>query len=197
MSDKRKVSRKEQRAQQVERDNRVRRLRILLPVTAVILVAAALLFSRLFETDVAGAYFIDTPPAGQHVTELSFPSGGLPPMGGPHYGTWQNCGVYDAPIDPGYAIHSMEHGAIWITYHPDLPPAQIADLQAKTRNQSYLILSPHPDQDAAIVLTGWDVQLTVDSINDERIDQFIRQYRGVRGPERGANCTGGVGQPIG
>jgi hypothetical protein len=39
--------------------------------------------------------------------------------------------------------------------------------------------------------------LTVESADDERIDQFIRRYRNTRGPEQGASCTGGVGQPRG
>jgi hypothetical protein len=197
MAQKKKVSRKEQRAQQIDREKRMRMLRIWLPVAAIVLVFAGFLVMRLLESDVEGVRFIDAAPSGQHVAELDFPIGGLPPMGGPHYGSWQNCGIYETPIDPGHAIHSMEHGAIWITYRPDLPSEQIADLQDRTRGQSYLLLSPYPEQSSAIALTGWDVQLTAESTNDERIDQFISRYRGARGPERGASCAGGVGEPVG
>jgi hypothetical protein len=131
------------------------------------------------------------------VAELDIPEGGLPPMGGPHYGRWQNCGIYETAVDPGFAIHSMEHGAVWITYHPDLPREQIDALQNRVRGQAYLLLSPYPDQSSPIALTVWDIQLTVESADDERIDQFIRRYRNARGPEQGASCTGGVGQPLG
>ena len=43
-----------------------------------------------------------------------------PPAGGNQSATWQNCGVYDQPIRDEYAVHSLEHGAVWITYRPNL-----------------------------------------------------------------------------
>jgi hypothetical protein len=191
------LSRKEQRLQQVEREKRMRMLRIWVPVGVIVVAFLGLLLARLLEPDVAGARFIDSPPPGVHVAELDIPEGGLPPMGGPHYGRWQNCGIYETAVDPGFAIHSMEHGAVWITYHPDLPREQIDALQNRVRGQAYLLLSPYPDQSSPIALTVWDIQLTVESADDERIDQFIRRYRNARGPEQGASCTGGVGQPLG
>lgn len=197
MAKKKGLSRKEQRLQQVERDKRMRMLRIWVPVGVIVIAFFGLLLARLLEPDVAGARFIDSPPSGIHVAELDIPEGGLPPLGGPHYGRWQNCGIYETAVDPGFAIHSMEHGAVWITYHPDLPREQITALQDRVRGQAYLLLSPYPDQSSPIALTVWDIQLTVESADDERIDQFIRRYRNARGPEQGANCTGGVGQPLG
>lgn len=201
MADKKKrLSRKEQRLQQVEREKRMRMLRIWLPVTIIVVAFLGLLLVRLLEPDVVGAEFIPSPPPGMHVTDadmLTLPENNLPPMGGPHYPNWQNCGIYETVLDPGYAIHSMEHGALWITYHPDLPQEQVAALQDKVRGQGYLLLSPYPDQASPIALTVWDGQLTVETAADERIDQFIRRYRNTRGPEQGANCTGGIGIPIG
>ena len=44
-----------------------------------------------------------------------------PPAGGPHAEVWQNCGFYDEPVVKERAVHSQEHGAVWITYRPDLP----------------------------------------------------------------------------
>jgi hypothetical protein len=194
---KKRVSRKEQRLQQVEREKRMRMLRIWLPVGVIVVAFLGLFVARLLEPEVAGARFIDSPPPGQHVTELDIPVGGLPPMGGPHYSAWQNCGIYETVIDPGYAVHSMEHGALWITYHPELPQEQIAALQDRVRGQAYLLLSPYPEQSSPIALTVWDGQLVVEAADDERIDQFIRRYRNARGPEQGASCSGGVGQPLG
>ncbi len=197
MAKKQRLSRKEQRLQQVEREKRMRMLRIWLPVTVIVVAFLGLILARLLEPDIVGAEFIPSPPPGVHVAELDIPEGGLPPMGGPHYGSWQNCGIYETPVDPGHAIHSMEHGAVWITYHPDLPQDQIESLQSRVRGQSYLLLSPYPAQSSPIALTVWDGQLVVESADDERIDQFIRRYRNTRGPEQGASCTGGVGVPRG
>jgi hypothetical protein len=119
-----------------------------------------------------------------------------PPAGGVHYDRWQNCGVYEEPIQTGNAIHSLEHGAVWITYSNQLAPEEIARLQDRVSTQSFLLLSPFPEQTSALVLTAWGVQLELDSATDSRLDQFIERYRlGPTTPELGASCEGGVGQP--
>jgi hypothetical protein len=46
--------------------------------------------------------------------------GEIPPAGGTHNDRWQNCGLYDAPVPWENAVHSLEHGTIWISYRPDL-----------------------------------------------------------------------------
>lgn len=120
-----------------------------------------------------------------------------PPVGGRHAPSpyWQNCGYYDAPIQNESAVHSLEHGAVWLTYRPDLPQAQV-DLLREKAEQSYLLVSPYEDQEAPVVASSWNHQLELDGANDERIDSFIRSFReGPDTPERGAACSGGVGTP--
>src|SRR4051812_34604742 len=68
-----------------------------------------------------------------------------PPVGGPHNPVWQDCGFYDAPVGNEHAVHSLEHGAVWVTYDPDLPSAQVARLQALAAEELYLLVSPYPD----------------------------------------------------
>lgn len=117
-----------------------------------------------------------------------------PPAGGPHNPSWQNCvgDVYAAPIEDSHAVHSLEHGAVWITYRPDLAPAEVAQLANRVRGQSYLMLSPYPGQAAPISLQAWGYQLTVDKADDKRIDTFIQRYRETATIEPGAPCGGGV-----
>lgn len=190
-----KISRKELRRQQLEREKRARALRIWIPIAVVGLGLVGLVLMRLTEGEVEGAVFVDAAIANQHDASVQYEFAGLPPTGGVHNPQWQNCGIYEEPVAAEYAIHSMEHGAVWLTYHPDLPADQVATLQELVRGQSYLILSPYPDQASQVVLTAWDVQLQVDSANDERVEAFVDKYRRTRGPESAA-CSGGVGNPI-
>jgi hypothetical protein len=118
-----------------------------------------------------------------------------PPAGGPHAPAWQNCGFYDQPIANETAVHSLEHGAVWITFHPDLPPDQVGALRRLAR-QTFVIASPFPDLPTPIVASAWGHQLRLPSATDPRLAQFVRYFRlGPQTPEPGAACTGGVGIP--
>ncbi|MFC4147045.1 DUF3105 domain-containing protein [Micromonospora mangrovi] len=118
-----------------------------------------------------------------------------PPVAGPHNDAWQNCmgDVYDAPIANEHAVHSLEHGTVWITYRPDLPADQVAKLKAKVQGKEKLMLSPYEGLDKPISLQAWGFQLKVDNADDGRIDDFIKTLRvnaSIEGPT--ANCAQGV-----
>ena len=116
-----------------------------------------------------------------------------PPAGGPHNPVWMTCTgkVYADPVLKEKAVHSLEHGAVWITYRPGLDAASVDELANRVRGQDYTMLSPYPGQQAAISLQAWGYQLTVDSAGDKRIDAFIRRYRVTASAEPGAPCSGG------
>jgi hypothetical protein len=119
-----------------------------------------------------------------------------PPVGGPHAPVWQNCGFYDAPIANEIGVHSLEHGAVWITYQPSLLPVQRDALRSLATSQSYVLVTPYPGLGSPVVASAWGAQLALDSLDDPRLQQFIRAYRnGPQTPEPGAPCTGGTGSP--
>jgi len=130
--------------------------------------------------------------ARNHVTtQVSYPMS--PPVGGKHNSTWENCGVYTSPIANEHAVHSMEHGAAWVTYRPDLPAAQVATLKSKIEGKAYGLLSPYPGLKSPISLQAWGRQVYVDSASDPRISTFLDAYAGgPQAPEPGAACTGGT-----
>ncbi len=115
-----------------------------------------------------------------------------PPVGGDHNATWMNCG-----------------GAVWITYQPSLPQAEVNTLRAFFGRQTvispggasgsrYLDLTPYPGLPAPIVASSWGFQLRLTSPTDPRLQQFVTMFRASQkfAPEYGAPCTGGTGTPL-
>jgi hypothetical protein len=95
------------------------------------------------------------------------------------------------------AVHSLEHGAMWLTYQPDLPQEDIDVLRDAVRGEDYALMSPYPGLKSPVVLTAWETQLELDSVDDQRIGEFVDRYQqGPTTPEPGASCIGGVGTPI-
>ena len=182
-----KQSLKELRRQKLAREKRLRALRIWVPVGLLIIAIAVLVIIRALEPEVEGVVFTSNLPAGQHDSSLSFPTGELPPVGGAHSPAVQPCAVYTDPVDPARVLHALEHGGVWISYHQDLAENEVARLREFARNEFSVLLSPYTDQDSAIVMTAWGVQLQLDSASDERIEAFLNRYRG-RGPEGGVGC---------
>ena len=123
---------------------------------------------------------------GHSAGPVSYPQ--VPPAGGLHNPVWQQCGFYDQPIENEKGVHSLEHGAIWITYRPDLPQAQIDGLATLARGRNYILVSRWDSGlPAPVVVTGWGRQLQLQSTADPRMAEFIRLYAG-QGPELNAAC---------
>jgi putative peptide zinc metalloprotease protein len=120
----------------------------------------------------------------------------IPPVGGSHAAVWQNCGFYDRPVANENAVHSLEHGAVWITYRADVPPAEVEWLRQLVRHQPYVLVSLFPEAPAPVVVSAWGHQLQLASSQDPRLGQFVRQFRlSTQAPERGGPCTAGIGTP--
>ncbi len=116
-----------------------------------------------------------------------------PPVGGNHNPVWTNCGVYTEAIPNENSVHSMEHGAVWITYNPDIGQAEIDKLTELVGTRSYVLLSPYPDLDSPIAASAWGLQLKVDSADDARLGTFLDKYiQGEQTREPGAACSGGI-----
>lgn len=118
-----------------------------------------------------------------------------PPAGGEHNPYWLNCGVYSEPQTDENAVHSLEHGAVWVTYNPDISDADLDAIKAKLPS-TYVILSPFPGLENTLTLSAWNAQLTLDSVDDERFEKFFENYwRSSKVPEPGASCVGAVDGP--
>jgi hypothetical protein len=127
-------------------------------------------------------------------TAISYPQS--PPVGGDHNPAWQNCGYYPEPVQSELAVHSLEHGAVWITYRPGLSENDLGGLRALTQNQTHVLVTPYPGLSSAVVASAWGHQLALDDVSDPRLATFISTYQqGLQTLEPGAPCSGAFGEP--
>jgi hypothetical protein len=181
----------------MEQERKRRNLMIGGGAAVIIIVVVGLIIFRIVASNIEGVLSFGAQERS-HDQNVVIENTSLPPVGGIHSPAWQNCGIYNAAVNLENAIHSMEHGAVWVAYQPELASDDVSTLKEIVGDQSYMLLTPYPNLASEIVLTAWGVQLEIDSIDDERIEKFISVYRnGPQAPEPGAPCTDGVGTPTG
>ena len=203
---------KQQRAEEIQRKlagfklqhSRARRKRLILIITAWtvgVAVAAGLVIFAVTST------MPKSPPAAidgvqsfsglssNHVT-TPVKYAQTPPVGGNHSAVPLNCAVYSEPVPNENAVHSLEHGAVWVTYDPTAVSGAQLDALRKDIPSTYAILSPYSGDPSPVVASAWGVQLKASGVNDPRIKDFIAKYRSAKSaPEPGAPCSGGVDGP--
>lgn len=114
------------------------------------------------------------------------------PVGGVHNAKWAACQVWYTPVAPEYAIHSMEHGAVWVAYIATMSDPEVGDLVELSAKFPYLLATPHQELPAPLVASAWGVQIKLDSTKDPRLEEFIAKYsQGPQTPEPGAPCAEG------
>ncbi|MFD9497932.1 DUF3105 domain-containing protein [Streptomyces sp. NPDC060035] len=187
---------------------RERRSRIITITAAVVVVAGLVagggyLMSAADEQDEAEAQAKTSPVTGErswdklkqnHVEKpVDYPMN--PPVGGDHNPVWMNCDadVYTEAIPKENAVHSLEHGAVWVTYNDKAKDADVKALAERVSKTPYSLMSPVTDQKDPLILSAWGKQVTVKSATDARVAQFFTKYvQGAQTPEPGAACSGGI-----
>jgi hypothetical protein len=124
-----------------------------------------------------------------------------PPVGGDHLSVWQACSgiVYQAPLADGNAVHSMEHGAVWLTYDPALVDGDgVARLASLIEGRDYSLMSPYPEQGVAVSLQSWGNRYQTDDLDDPMIEAYLDTYilNERFNPEPNAPCSGGVSTTV-
>ena len=144
--------------------------------------------------NIEGVEYLTITSRGHTEEDLDYPT--VPPAGGDHLGIWHNCGKYVVELLDEAAVHSLEHGAVWITYLPDLSLIDIQKLDSLLEGNQRFLMSPHSNQPAPIVLTAWGRRLEIEDADDPRIPAFIEAFTdSSSSPEPGVTCNGGLGIP--
>jgi hypothetical protein len=114
-----------------------------------------------------------------------------PPCIGPHYPIWAAFKEYDKTIDHRYLVHSLEHGAVILSYKCSTPaecPDLVATLRAVrdaapkdnlcTDVRNRIILVPDPALKTRIAAAAWGVTYTADCADQASLAQFVRDNYG-------------------
>jgi hypothetical protein len=166
---------------------------IIVAVTVVIVqqVQESNRLDALAEQEIEGVETFEDLTANHVDTPVEYEQ--TPPVGGDHSPIWTNCAIYTEPVPNENTVHSMEHGAVWITYQPDLPQSEIDALTELVGDRTYVVMSPYEGLESPIVASAWGLQLSLDSADDERLVAFLAKYvQGEQTPEPGAACSGGI-----
>ena len=142
--------------------------------------------------DIPGVAFYPTPNRTHVSTTVDYPQS--PPVGGNHSPVWADCTgvVYSEQLANENAVHSLEHGAIWITYNPStISAGDLTKLQNQVQGQDRELLTPYAGLKTPISLQSWGYQLFVNSASDPRINQFINalRYNPKTTPEYPISCS--------
>ena len=145
--------------------------------------------------DIPGVVFERAAGRNHREGNIDYP-GKKPPSGGAHNPYPLTCGFYDQQPPDEYAVHSLEHGAVWIAFDPSTTATDVGMFKAFAK-EDHVIVSPYAGLDAPITLVAWEHRLELQSVSDPRLKQFADAYRNAStAPEQGLACTG-VGQPVG
>lgn len=133
----------------------------------------------------------------QNITDAHDPYNSIPPTSGTHVGSKALWGVSDSPIPDELQLHNLEDGGVMVQYNctpgkleqgSATPSAQETNECKKLIDQLALIVKKYPDKVAMapypklynkIALTAWT---RIDKFNDfdqERIQKFIKAFKGI------------------
>jgi len=136
---------------------------------------------------------IDTPELlpGIHVpegTQINYSSN--PPSSGSHYPIWANFQEFTTPLEDGYLVHSLEHGAIALLYKCDDGAACTANIEALRKVRDSLptdplcdpsirvrvVIAPYPKMDVPVAAVAWGWTYKAACVDVPTITQFANDH---------------------
>ncbi len=124
----------------------------------------------------------------EHVDSKKY-GGDQPPTSGPHAdpAAW---GLYRTEIRDDEALHNLEHGGVYVSYHPDLPEDEVDKLKAllfapysdSEFQPRKIIMAPRDNNKAPIVLSSWLRSEKLENFDAEKIKEYVIKNTG-KSPE--------------
>ncbi len=111
-----------------------------------------------------------------------------PPTSGPHWPSPAECKVYNEEVPDEAVVHSLEHGAVWVSYKDIEDKDLVSKLEEiVNKNPGKILLSPRSSNDANIALASWNRLLKIEQFDENQISEFIKSNRS-NSPEPLAQC---------
>jgi hypothetical protein len=146
---------------------------------------------------------VESPPTSANheieCSELTYSTN--PPSGGDHYAVWAAFQSYDTPVNPGFLVHALEHGAVVFWYNcPEGCADEVAEVEAFIAQHPEdplcepftaarrTVLVPYPELASRWAASAWGFALTADCFDAGEFGAFYTEHTG-RGRE--ALCNDG------
>jgi len=150
---------------------------------------------------VVSAFIPDPSPHVMTCSEVTYPTN--PPTSGPHYPIWAAFKTYMNPVNPGFLVHSMEHGAVVIHYRCTAATPCDAELAALATflaarpadplclepTHARIIVTPSVTIDTRFAVSAWGASLRSDCFDLDALGAFL-DLNYAKGPEN--FCSDGV-----
>lgn len=133
----------------------------------------------------------------QNVTDKHEQYNSIPPTSGSHVNGKAQWGVSDSPIPDELQLHNLEDGGVVVQYNCMLgvdpqnqatPSAQAQDECKKLveslagivkKYPDKVLMAPYPKLDTRVALTAWTRIDKFSDLDEERIQKFIKAFRGI------------------
>jgi len=137
---------------------------------------------------------LDKSPMGEKIADLGAqhvkegeshePYNSNPPTSGPHWVGVAGPGIKSDPVPDELVLHSMEHGAAVVWYREGLEQSELDKIKEAFNDASgKKIMLARADLDVPVALTSWGYLLKLETIDTEKIKEFI-ETNNDRGPEK-------------
>jgi hypothetical protein len=125
-------------------------------------------------------------------SEIEYPR--FPPAGGPHFSAWADFGTYSEPVETGFLVHSLEHGAVALLYNcpegcpevleafADIEAARVDPLCRTHASMNRIIIAPEPRLEVAIALIAWEHVYLATCLDEASLSAFVDAHY-ARAPE--------------
>src|SRR3989338_6248949 len=133
----------------------------------------------------------------QNITDAHESYNSLPPTSGTHVGGKAQWGISDSSIPDELQLHNLEDGGVVVQYNcmPGIDPQNQATPGAEVQDEckklvenlsgivkkysDKVLMAPYPKLDSRIALTAWTRLDKFSDFDEERIQKFIKAFKGI------------------